>query len=398
VKHTYSFIHAAGALLLLVAPGLHPAEPGPALTALGAKDGKPEPQPAPIAPLVPLPANVTAAFASDIQPLLRDHCYKYHGEEKQKGDVNLAEYRSAKAIADDPEMWNKVIDVIRSGDMPPSKELKMADDAREKLADTVEETLTAALLARGPEPGPPIIRRLTHAEDRRSVRDLLAVDFDVAGAVGMPEDPIRKGYDNLADALKIPPALTEKYLAAADAMSKDGIEWEENTPIEGKSMLRRIVFGKTNWVGVGDRGRISSSPDGKTWTDAPDSKALDTLVDVAFGNGIFVGVSLHGLRRSSADGSKWSEPMRGLEGEHLNSIVFTGKEFVAIGAGATYRSPNGKDWKRVPNKNAPTFATFGGRVFVGTSWRGRLLSSRDGVDWKDIHKCEHPIEAITFGA
>jgi hypothetical protein len=61
-----------------------------------------------------------------------------------------------------------------------------------------------------------MIRRLTHSEYRRSVRDLLGVDFDVAGAVGMPEDPIGKGYDNLAAALKIPPALTEKYLAAAD--------------------------------------------------------------------------------------------------------------------------------------------------------------------------------------
>jgi len=155
-------------------------------------------------------------FSKDLQPLLRDHCYKCHGDEKQKGDVNLAEYKSVKAIADDPEMWNKVIDVIRSGDMPPAKEPKMADAEKEKLSGAIEDTLTAALLARGLEPGPPIIRRLTHAEYRRSVRDLLAVDFDVAGAVGMPEDPIGKGYDNLADALKIPPALTEKYLAAAD--------------------------------------------------------------------------------------------------------------------------------------------------------------------------------------
>jgi hypothetical protein len=162
-------------------------------------------------------------------------------------------------------------------------------------------------------------------------------------------------------------------------------------------MLRRAVFGASAWVGVGDRGRIASSPDGKTWTDAPDTKPLDTLVDVAFGAGVFVGVGLHGLRRTSADGAKWGEPMRGQEGEHLNSIVFTGKEFVAVGAGATYFSSNGKDWKRVPNKNAPTFATFGGGVFVGTSWRGRLLSSRDGVDWKDVHKCEYPVEAVAFG-
>ena len=180
---------------------------------------KVEPKPAAIVappPPIVLPENINAAYATTLQPLLKDHCYKCHGSEKQKGDVNLETYKSAKAIADDPEIWNKVIDVIRGGDMPPAKESKMADPEREKLAGAVEETLTAALLARGPEPGPPIIRRLTHAEYRRSVRDLLAVDFDVAGAVGMPEDPIGKGYDNLADALKIPPALTEKYLAAAD--------------------------------------------------------------------------------------------------------------------------------------------------------------------------------------
>jgi len=165
---------------------------------------------------VALPENVTASFASNIQPLLKDHCYKCHGAEKQKGDVNLEEYKTASAIANDPEIWNKVIDVVRSGEMPPAKEPKLPDASRDKLAGTVEEAITAALLARGPEPGPPIIRRLTHSEYRRSVRDLLAVDFDVAGAVGMPQDPIGKGYDNLADALKIPPALTEKHLAAAD--------------------------------------------------------------------------------------------------------------------------------------------------------------------------------------
>ena len=182
------------------------------------------------------------------------------------------------------------------------------------------------------------------------------------------------------------------------AFSKDGVQWDENAPCDGKAMLRRAVFGKSAWVGVGDRGRIASSPDGKTWTDAPGTKPIDTLIDVTFGNGVFVGVGLHGLRRTSADGTTWAEPIRGNEGEHLNSIVFTGKEFVAIGAGATYFSPDGKMWKRTPNKNAPTFATFGGGVFVGTSWRGRLLRSADGVDWKDVHKVEHPIEAVTFGA
>lgn len=181
------------------------------------------------------------------------------------------------------------------------------------------------------------------------------------------------------------------------ALSADGVTWEENFPIDGKYMLRRVTFGNKVWVGVGDRGRIASSPDTKVWTDAPDTKPIDTLVDIAFGNGVFVGVGLHGLHRTSADGKTWSEPVRGQEGEHLNTIIFTGREFVAIGVGATYISANGKDWKRVLNKNAPPFATFGAGVFVGTSWRGRLLRSIDAVEWKDVHKCEQPVEAVGSG-
>ena len=46
----------------------------------------------------------------------------------------------------------------------------------------------------------------------------------------------------------------------------------------------------------------------------------------------------------------------------------------------------------------PTFATFGAGICVGTSWRGRLLRSIDAIDWKDVHKCEQPIEAVAFGA
>jgi hypothetical protein len=182
------------------------------------------------------------------------------------------------------------------------------------------------------------------------------------------------------------------------AFTKDGVTWEDNTPIDGKYMLRRVVFGKNTWVGVGDRGRLASSPDGKVWKDTEGTKPIDTLVDVAFGADMFVGVGLHGLRRSSTDGVKWSDPIHGVEGEHLNSIVFTGRQFVAVGAGATYFSFDGKEWKRVPNVNAPTFAVFGANTFVGTAWRGRLMRSMDGVTWKDIHKCDYPIEAVAFGA
>ncbi|MBV8882298.1 MAG: hypothetical protein JO332_20240, partial [Planctomycetaceae bacterium] len=148
---------------------------------------------------------------------------------------------------------------------------------------------------------------------------------------------------------------------------------------------------------VGDRGRRSVSKDGKDWTDAADLKATDTLVDVAFGAGRFVGVGLHGLRSVTEDGQKWTHRFPGEEGEHLNSILWAGDRFVAVGQGATYFSPDGLDWTRKENQDAPLTAAFGAGVFVGTNYKGKILRSSDAVAWKQVYKAEHHLEAVSWG-
>jgi len=187
--------------------------------------------------------------------------------------------------------------------------------------------------------------------------------------------------------------------------STDGATWTDYVPIAGKNILRRTAFGNGLFVGVGDRGRRAASADGKEWKDAPAVKAIDTLVDVAFGvpagsadkKGVFVGVGLHGLRMLSADGVAWTNRTLGEEGEHLNSIVWALDKFVAVGMGATFTSPEGISWKRQENKDAPLTITFGKGVFLGANWKGRLLLSSDAVEWKQIHKCDHHVEAVTYG-
>lgn len=179
--------------------------------------------------------------------------------------------------------------------------------------------------------------------------------------------------------------------------SADGLKWSDYTPIPGKHILRRAAWGNGMFVGVGDRGRRARSKDGKDWTDAPATKAIDTLVDVAFGAGKFVGVGLHGLRSVTEDGAAWPHRFPGEEGEHINSVLWTGDRFVAVGQGATYFSPDGLDWKRQENRDAPLIAAFGAGVFVGTNWKGRILMSKDAVEWKQVYKAEHHLEAVSFG-
>lgn len=179
--------------------------------------------------------------------------------------------------------------------------------------------------------------------------------------------------------------------------SRDGVAWSEPRQIGGKHILRRVAAGAGLLVGVGDRGRRAVSKDGRSWTDAAGVKAIDTLVDVAFGDGVFVGVGLHGLRATTRDGLAWSAPQRGEEGEHLNSVLWTGDRFVAIGQGATWSSRDGERWERTPNVDAPETATFGDGVFVGVAWRGRILRSTDGVRWQQTCKADRHIEAVGFG-
>ncbi len=180
--------------------------------------------------------------------------------------------------------------------------------------------------------------------------------------------------------------------------SKDGVKWSEFREVPGKHILRRLAHGNGAFVGVGDRGRRATSVDGKTWRDAVDAKAIDTLVDVAFGNGAFAGVGLHGLRMTSKDGLTWAHRQVGEEGEHLNSIIWAGGRFVAVGMGATYFSRDGVRWERKRNKDAPLTVAYGNGLFVGANWKGRILLSADAVNWRQVYKSEHHVEAIAYGA
>ena len=185
--------------------------------------------------------------------------------------------------------------------------------------------------------------------------------------------------------------------------STDGSHWSAPVVIDnekqphGNALLRRFAIGNDLLVGVGDFGRKSVTHDGVRWTNAKDFKPLDTLIDVTFGNGVFVGGGMHGLRMRSTDGLVWTDRVVGEEGEHINAIVFDGKQFVGIGQGATYVSPDGKAWERKPNTNAPTTATFGGSVYLGSLWQGRIMRSTDGITWEQVIQLPQHVYAIVYG-
>jgi len=64
-----------------------------------------------------------------------------------------------------------------------------------------------------PNAGRPMLHRLNRAEYKNAIRDLLALDVDVASL--LPPDDSAYGFDNISEVLGVSPSLQERYLAAA---------------------------------------------------------------------------------------------------------------------------------------------------------------------------------------
>ena len=71
---------------------------------------------------------------------------------------------------------------------------------------------------RAPFPGQPSIHRLNRAEYANAIRDLLALEVDVA-ALLPPDEPVY-GFDNIGEMLDVSPALLERYSSRGGRRSR----------------------------------------------------------------------------------------------------------------------------------------------------------------------------------
>ncbi len=101
--------------------------------------------------------------------------------------------------------------------MPPPDQPR--PDA-ERIAGTLAY-LTASLDAaaeQNPHPGAPVLHRLNRVEYANSVRDLLDLPIDATAL--LPGDDSSAGFDNIASALSVSPALMQAYVSAAAKISR----------------------------------------------------------------------------------------------------------------------------------------------------------------------------------
>jgi mono/diheme cytochrome c family protein len=162
-----------------------------------------------IAPLPP------ASAAADPRDTLTRYCVTCHNERAKTGGLVLETLDFAR-IPDHADVWEKVLVKLRTGAMPPAGVPRPDRATYDSLIAWLETTIDRAA-GPAPDPGRTLLHRLNRAEYANAIRDLLALDVDVATL--LPPDDSSYGFDNIADILGVSPALQERYLSAADKIS-----------------------------------------------------------------------------------------------------------------------------------------------------------------------------------
>jgi len=163
----------------------------------------------------------SGGFEKTVQPVLAKTCAPCHNERITSGGLNLAPYSAPGSIAQHRDDWQKILQKIRTGEMPPKGVPRPSSVQIEALVKFVQGEFERADRNVKPDPGRVTARRLNRNEYSNTIRDLLAVEF--RAEKDFPTDDSGNGFDNIGDVLTISPVLMEKYLSAAERIAARAI-------------------------------------------------------------------------------------------------------------------------------------------------------------------------------
>jgi hypothetical protein len=146
----------------------------------------------------------------------RIYCVECHTGNKAPAGLNLHALDLGH-LETNGVMWEKLLRKLRNHEMPPAGAPRPDDATYKTMVSFIEQERDRAAQLR-PNPGHPTLHRLNRTEYANAIRDLLAVEVDVAEM--LPADDTGYGFDNIGDVLQVSPLLMERYLSAAGRISR----------------------------------------------------------------------------------------------------------------------------------------------------------------------------------
>jgi hypothetical protein len=196
-----------------------------------AASGTPSPSP------LQAPLQGTDEFQRQVLPVLSKTCISCHSDRATTAGLSFESFRDAASASKTPQLWQKVLDKLTAGQMPPrpaaplsASDLSAVTGWIRKLPGISEADATIQ------QPGRVTARRLNRTEYNNTIRDLLGVSLRPAN--DFPVDDSGYGFDNNGDVLSFSPLLMEKYMNAARVVSRAAV-FGEAYP-EKPTLLRKV--------------------------------------------------------------------------------------------------------------------------------------------------------------
>ncbi len=164
--------------------------------------------------LVAVSSVTLSAESQDVFAFVQKNCVACHNPNVKSGDLDLKTLQSAQTFDEHRESWEKVVDKIKTGQMPPPPIPRLAAATTNAVTHWIEGEFDRQDRMVKPEAGRVTARRLNKAEYNNTIRDLLGIDINPAER--FPADTAAFGFDNISDALNLSPALLENYVDAAE--------------------------------------------------------------------------------------------------------------------------------------------------------------------------------------
>src|SRR6185312_4483389 len=193
---------------------------------------------------------------------INKYCTTCHNDRLKTGGLSLVGVDLTKPSAH-ADVWEKAIRKLRTGAMPPPNAQRPDAATINALATYLETSIDRDALA-APHPGKlALVHRLSRTEYQNAIRDLLAIDAlpkEIDYPLLLPADNASSGFDNIADLLFMSPAIMERYLDAAEKISRLAIG-DTRAPV----LVNRYALRPEQWQGErlddqpwGTRGGLSA--------------------------------------------------------------------------------------------------------------------------------------------
>jgi mono/diheme cytochrome c family protein len=181
-------------------------------------------------------ASPSSSVATN-REILSSYCVSCHNQKAATAGLSLERINLDK-VSSDAAVWEKVVQKLRTGAMPPAGRPRPDKHSSDSLINYLETELDRASAA-NPNPGRPAVHRLNRIEYTNAIRDLLAVEIDADTM--LPIDEVNHGFDNMGDILSVTPVLFERYMSAARKIGRMAIGEPRAAPVFEKYEIPKFL-------------------------------------------------------------------------------------------------------------------------------------------------------------